>query len=130
MSVACRLLFYFYEHGTLTLVKQFSSFQVEIYSQCHNSFIFVDNYYEHEFLRFFTKSFLRVYFLDIFFNLISSFLSIDYSKGENTFSRCLEIISYFFTIDIPPTSMILCNCLNTCLLYTSLKFKANCFRIS
>ena len=34
MSVACRLLIYFYEHGTLTLVKQFSSFQMEIYSQC------------------------------------------------------------------------------------------------
>ncbi len=82
MSVACRLLFYFYEHGTLTLVKQFSSFQVEIYSQCHNSFIFVDNYYEHEFLRFFTKSFLRVYFLDVFFQ--------PFPKGEAVLKKKLQ----------------------------------------
>ena len=91
MSVACRLLFYFYEHETLTLVKQFSSFQVEIYSQCHNSFIFVDNYYEHEFLRFFTKSFLRVYFLDIFFNLFS-FL---FSYNTTLYRKCQAILKSF-----------------------------------
>lgn len=104
MSVACRLLFYFYEHGTLTLVKQFSSFQVEIYSQCHNSFIFVDNYYEHEFLRFFTKSFLRVYFLDIFFNLLLYvFLIIIARKKEKTtyFSFFIaSSISLFLSLNV------------------------------